>query len=215
MSNPDSFIDEVTEEVRRDRLFAAFRRYGWIAVLAVVGIVGGAAWNEWQKAQAVQRAQAFGDALLAALDATTPEARQAAIAAVPVTGEQAAVRALLQASDPEADRAGALAALSQVAEDASLPQAWRDLAVLRRVGLMGAETDASERRAALDGIAAPGRPFRTLALEQLAFIAIETGDTAAALTQLEALVVDQESPPGLRRRAQQVIQALGGNRAEG
>jgi hypothetical protein len=215
VSNPDSFIDEVTEEVRRDRLFAAFRRYGWIAVLAVLGIVGGAAWNEWQKAQAVERAQAFGDALLASLEATTPEARQAALGAVPVTGEQGAVRALLQSSDPEADRAGAIAALSQIADDASLPQAWRDLAVLRRIGLMGAEMDASERRAALDAIAAPGRPFRTLALEQLAYISVETGETAAALTQLEALVVDQESPPGLRRRAQQMIQALGGDRAEG
>jgi hypothetical protein len=132
-----------------------------------------------------------------------------------VTGEQGAVRALLQSSDPEADRAGAIAALSQIADDASLPQAWRDLAVLRRIGLMGAEMDASERRAALDAIAAPGRPFRTLALEQLAYISVETGETAAALTQLEALVVDQESPPGLRRRAQQMIQALGGDRAEG
>ena len=31
MSNPDSFIEEVTEEVRRDKLFALFRKYGWIA----------------------------------------------------------------------------------------------------------------------------------------------------------------------------------------
>lgn len=215
MSNPDSFIDEVTEEVRRDRLFAAFRRYGWIAMLAVVGIVGGAAWNEWQKAESQERAKAFGDSLLAALDAATPEERQAAVEAVPVTGEQLAIRELLRASDPRADRAGALAALSQVADDATLPQAYRDLAVLRRIGLLGAEMGASERRAALDSIAAPGRPFRTLALEQLAYIAVETGETAAALTQLEALVVDQESPPGLRRRAQQVIQALGGTRAEG
>ncbi|MBC7675342.1 MAG: hypothetical protein H7173_04675, partial [Rhodoferax sp.] len=48
MSNNESFIDEVTEEVRRDKLFAMFRRYGWIGVLLVVGIVGGAAWTEWQ-----------------------------------------------------------------------------------------------------------------------------------------------------------------------
>ena len=40
MSNPDSFIDEVTEEVRRDRLFAVFRKYGWIGVLAG-GVRGG------------------------------------------------------------------------------------------------------------------------------------------------------------------------------
>ncbi|MFD1808819.1 hypothetical protein ACFSHQ_13850 [Gemmobacter lanyuensis] len=40
MSNPESFIDEVTEEVRRDKLFATFRKYGWIGILAVLGIVG-------------------------------------------------------------------------------------------------------------------------------------------------------------------------------
>ena len=43
MSETDSFIDEVNEEVRRDRLYAALRRYGWIAIVAVLAIVGGAA----------------------------------------------------------------------------------------------------------------------------------------------------------------------------
>ena len=31
----DRFIDEVTEDLRRDRLFLMMRRYGWIAVLLV------------------------------------------------------------------------------------------------------------------------------------------------------------------------------------
>ena len=41
VSESDSFIDEVTEEVRRDKLFAVFRKYAWIGVLAVAAIVGG------------------------------------------------------------------------------------------------------------------------------------------------------------------------------
>jgi hypothetical protein len=36
MSNPESFIDEVNEELKRDRLFAAMRKYGWIAVVGVL-----------------------------------------------------------------------------------------------------------------------------------------------------------------------------------
>ena len=40
MSDTDSFIDEVNEEVRRDRFYGLLRRYGWIAVVAVVGVVG-------------------------------------------------------------------------------------------------------------------------------------------------------------------------------
>ena len=46
MSNPDSFIDEVTEEVRRDRLFRLFRKYGWIGVVIILGLVGGTAWTD-------------------------------------------------------------------------------------------------------------------------------------------------------------------------
>ena len=39
----DSFIDEVTEDLRRDRLFGVFRRYGWIAIALIVLVVAGAA----------------------------------------------------------------------------------------------------------------------------------------------------------------------------
>jgi hypothetical protein len=51
MSSPDSFVDEVTDAVRSDRLYAAFRKYGWIGVVVVLLVVGGAGYNEWQKAQ--------------------------------------------------------------------------------------------------------------------------------------------------------------------
>ena len=46
MSDTDSFIDEVTEEVRRDRMYLLLRRWGWVGVVAVILIVGGAAFNE-------------------------------------------------------------------------------------------------------------------------------------------------------------------------
>lgn len=210
MSSPDSFIDEVTEEVRRDRLFAAFRRYGWIGVLIVLGIVGGAGWNEWQKAQALSRAQAFGDGITDALDLGGPDERRAALAALPANGGQVAIRQLLLASDPTQDRPGTLAALDALAADASQPQIYRDLAVLRRVTLAGAEQPVADRRAALEPLTAPGRAFRTLALEQSAYLLIEEARTPEAIAALTALLQDQEAPEGLRRRASQVIVALGG-----
>lgn len=210
MSNPDSFIEEVTEEVRRDRLFAIFRKYGWIGGVVVLGIVGGAAYTEWQKVRAENRAQAFGDAVLDALDLGAPEDRSAALAAVATDGDQTGILQLLLASDPDADRAGTLAALDALAADASQPQSYRDLAVLRRVIVAGAEMPMADRRAALDPIAAPGRPFRTLALEQLAYLLIEEGRTDEAIAALTALTTDQEAPAGLRARAGQVVVALGG-----
>ncbi|MGR3466542.1 MAG: hypothetical protein ACU0CI_01575, partial [Shimia sp.] len=69
MSETDSFIAEVDEEVRRDRMMGYLRRYGWIAVLLILIIVGGTAYNEWSKARSEASAQATGDALTAALEA--------------------------------------------------------------------------------------------------------------------------------------------------
>ncbi|MDP3959810.1 MAG: hypothetical protein Q8Q26_07065 [Pseudorhodobacter sp.] len=215
MSNPESFIEEVTEEVRRDRLFAMFRKYGWIGVLLVVLIVGGAAVTEWRKASNRVAAQAFGDAVMVALEQGTAPERRAALAAVPASGDRAAILNLMLASDPTDDRAGTLAALDQVAADATLPASYRDLAVLRRVVLSGTEMALAERRAALDPIAAPGRPFRPLALEQLAYLLVEAGDTAGAIAALQALSQDQEAPSGLRQRATQMIVALGFDAATG
>lgn len=213
MSNPENFIQEVTEEVRRDRLYAYFRKYGWIPALIVVGVVAGTGWTEWSKARNAAQAQAFGDAVLDALDLGGAAERREALAAAPVSGTQQAVLSLLLASDPTEDRAASLAALEQLAADASQPQSYRDLAVVRRVILAGADLPLAERRAALDPVAAPGRPFRPLALEQLAYLLVEEGRTEEAIAALQVLSQDQQAPAGLRGRAGQMIVALGGETA--
>lgn len=214
MSNPDSFIDEVTEEVRRDRLFAAFRKYGWIGVVAVLAVVGGAAWTEYSKHRAELRAEAFGNGVLDAMDLGAPEDRAAAIAALPADGGQVALRALIQATDAGEDKAAALAALDALAADGGQSQVYRDLAALRAVMLAGADRALADRRAVLQDLATPGRAFRPIAAEQLAYLLIEEGNAEAAITALTALLQDQEAPAGLRNRAAQVITALGGSLPE-
>lgn len=210
MSNTDSFVDEVTDAVRRDRLFAAFRKYGWIGVALVVLIVGGAAWNEWQKATAQTRAEGFGDAALAALDKSDAADRAAALASIPVDGDQKAIQALLQSANPDGDKAARLAALDALVADGTQQQIYRDLAVLRRVALAGADQPLADRRAALQALAVPGRAFRTLAEEQLAYLLIEDGKKADALAALILLIQDQEAPAGMRQRLGLAITALGG-----
>lgn len=215
MSNSDNFINEVADELRRERLFNALRRYGWIAVLIVIVVVGGAAWTEWQRSGHRTSSQAFGDALVAALAAPTPDARREALAVAPVGGSREALVELLEASDPDQDKAATLSALDGVIADQSLPPLYRDLAILRKVAVIGADMSVSERRAALDPILAPGRPYRTLALEQTAYLDIEAGETEAAIATLKALTTDQQATPALRQRASQMIVALGGEISAG
>lgn len=213
MSNPDSFIDEVTEEVRRDRLFGLWRRYGWIAVVGIVAVVGIAAVLEWQKARSRAAAQALGDAVLEAVEAPNSQARAAALAGVEAAGAAAAILDFLRASElqgaGEAD--AALAILSAIADDNTLPREYRQLAMLKRVIVGAGSLPLDERRAQMAQLATPGQPFRPLAQEQLALIAVEAGDTAAAIAQFRALFDEAEATPALRERASQAIVALGGN----
>ncbi len=210
MSTPDSFVDEVTDAVRRDRLYAGFRKYGWIGVLLVVLIVGGAAFNEWQKAKANARAEGFGDAVTAALEKTDPAERATALNAVAADGDQAALLALLKASNPASDKAASLAALDALAADTARPQIYRDLATLKRVVIAGTDQPLADRRAALTALDVAGRPLRVLAEEQLAYLLLEEGKTDDALKALITLVQDQEAPAGLRQRLGLAITALGG-----
>jgi len=208
LSNSESFIDEVTEEVRRDKLFAMMRKYGWIGVLIVVLLVGGAAVNEWMKARATADAQAAGDAILAAVETADPAARLAALDAIPAEGERKALLALIAAAEGD-DPAVAAEKLAVIAGDAGLPQIYRDLATLKRATLASGPLDPAARIAELGPLTAAGAPFRVLAEEQIALAELEQGDSAAAITRLQALLTDQEASGALRRRASQLIVALG------
>ncbi|MCB2128352.1 MAG: tetratricopeptide repeat protein [Rhodobacteraceae bacterium] len=215
MSETDSFIDEVTEEVRRDKLFAIFRRYGWIGIALVVAIVGGAAWNEWQKARATSDARAFGDAVLAALETSDPQARVAALDTVAGDDgrDRDAVAEFLAADEAlrGGDRDGALARLETMAADPALNASLRDLARLKSVVLAGAGMDAAERDATLAELAMPGAPYRVLAMEQQAIVMADAGDTEGALKQLRLILEEPDATAGLRRRVTQLIVVLGGD----
>ena len=214
MSDTDSFIEEVSEEVRRDRLYGYMRKYGWIAVLAILAIVGGAAFNEYSKAQTLTKAQTAGDAILAALEADEPEARVAALEEVrgqDIPQGAKAVVSLMQAAEQGAsdDTAGSQAALEKIAVDGSLPEIYRQIASFKAASQSDGSLSVEDRRIRLEALSAPGTSLRLLATEQLALIDIETADTEAALEKLQGIVVDAEVTAGLRQRATQLIIALG------
>lgn len=213
MSDTDGFIEEVTEEVRRDKLFGYFRRYGWIAGLIVVLLVGGAAWSEWRKAQAEAQAQALGDRMLAALELNDQAARSAAIAEV--QAEEPRARAALDMIAASELAAGdqleeAVTRLTALSTNSEVPDVYRQIAGFKALLLQSTSLSAAERRAGFSDYAAPGNPLRLLAEEQLALITVELGETESAIQQFQAILIDAETSAGLQQRAMQAIVALGG-----
>ncbi len=212
MSNPESFIEEVNEEVRSERLFALIKKYGWIAVLLVVVLVGGAAYNEWKKSTSLSSAQELGDAITAALEEDDPAARRDALGAINAEGSAQAIVALLAAGQTEgADKSELAAQLDAIATNGDIEPIYRDIAAFKSVLLASDARSAEDRKAVLDGLAKPGAPLRLLAREQLAMIEVEQGNADAALDQLQAILQDAEVTTNMQRRLVGVIQALGGD----
>lgn len=213
MSDTDSFIEEVTEEVRRDRLFVMLKRYGWIGGLAVVLIVGGAAFSEYNKAKDLAAAQTLGDEMIAALSSDEGQPRAEALNEISAkTPGGAAVLAMLQAGaladagQPEE----AVARLQTVALDGDLPLIYRHIASFKALGLQQDSLSTAERRLQFDALAQPGAPLALLAAEQIALLDIEDGNAEAAIDRLKAIVEDAGVTADLKERATQVIVALGG-----
>lgn len=210
MSETDSFIDEVSEEVRRDRLFGFFRKWGWLIALVLALIVGGAAFNEWRKAREEAARQEAGDALAQALSSADPAAQVAALETLsPEDPGQATLAELGRAGallidDREDD---AVAALDGIAARTDIPQIYTDLAVLKAAMI---RLDKGDSLTELDPLTEAGRPFRLLALELRAQRHIRDGDTGAALEDLAIILEDAETSRELRVRAEFLTTSLGG-----
>lgn len=212
MSESESFIEEVSEELRRDRLFAFFRRWAWLAILVVLVVVGLAAWNEWNKARMRAEAEALGDRIVAALGQGDATARALALDEIGADGATRALVDMLVAAEvgDDAEAAAAIDTLGAGGADEGVAPRWRDLAALKLILLEADTTAPADRIARLEPLSASNAPYRLLALEQIAYARIEAGERDIALGVLRDILADDAATEGLRLRAGQMIVALGG-----
>ena len=217
MSDTDSFIEEVSEEVRRDRMFDLFRRHGWIAVAAVLLLVGGAAWNEWSRSQQQTQAEALGDAVVAALQLEDAAQRAAALQEIQSqTADGQAMVQLLSAAELTADNraSDALMQLAAIRDNDEVQSIYRQIAAFKFLVIPNSGSSVEDRQSGLEALISSGSALRVLAEEQLALLDIDLGNEADAVARLQRLLEDSEITPGLRRRVTQLITSLGATPGE-
>lgn len=219
MSDADSFIQEVSEEVRRDRLFRLWRRYAPFVIGAVVAAVALTAFLEWRKHAAEQAARAAGATLIAAAEAADPMRRaEDMLLSIDALSGGAAALATLRAAGAlaEAGEASEAAALYEtVAADRAARGPIADFAAFRAAALRAADADPGAAIEALAPLAGPDAPFRLLALEAIAAARLAAGDPAGARADLETVLADPGATEGMRLRAAELIAAIGAPEAEG
>ena len=205
MSDTDSFIDEVTEEVRRDRLFGYFRRYGWIPAVIILVLVGGTAYSEWSKSVVAQAAQVRGDALLDALDVQDKPESISALSSIVAQEDTDVVASFLLAG---LDQSLSSELLTAIAENMDQPKYIRDLARLK----LAATPDAASKDEAvsiLTDLSAPGGLYRNAATEILVALELQRGNRDVALELLQSHVQDAGATQAQVQRMGELILALG------
>ena len=209
MSETDSFIQEVTEEVRQDQMLALWKKWGPFIIGGIALIVGVAAYWSWSQSQTRAAAEARGGTFIAA----DPLEVDSQLALPDLVDGPAVLLAELAAAGALANDGrdeDAAAAYKAVADRADTPPEYRDLAALQYARLVG----GSEGIAALEPLMGDDRPFRVLALELRGTLHLGLGDLSAAHADWQAVMADPVATPGARQRAAAALAATGGEIVE-
>ncbi len=215
-SEGDTFLREVDEELRRERVSDFVTRYGtWIivGVVALLGAVGGWIWYQHnQNVQAgdlsskviqvsdqIERNNAAGAA------ATIDELVDSGNPAFRVAGLFARANAQISTNAVPA----AIDTLKQIVADGDAPQAYRDAALIRQT-LLEFETVPPEQVVErMRPFAESGNAWHGTAGELLAAAYIKQNKPQDAGRVFEAIARDEAVPDSIRQRAIQMASTLG------
>lgn len=209
----DRFIDEVSEELRRERMISLARRYGPFLVAGLLIIVVAVAALEYQSAADTEAARALGGDLATAAAETDPAVRAERFEAIAAQAGDGPARSIarLYAADAalEADDAErALALYDAVTEDADLAPLYRDLAALKAALARADALSPAEIEAQLDPLTDFDAPYRALALEQIGLAQARAGDLERARATLAEAIADQRATALLQQRVRLTLETF-------
>lgn len=204
MSQSDSFISEVADEVRRDRMFRLWRRYGAYVIAAIFVVVVGGAVNAWWSRSQEDQSREQMEQLLAAIDEDNPEETAQALDELvdeAAGGYEVLVRFQAAAAHLEAgdyERAGVL--YREVAAQDGLKPWFTELAELKAVLAEAEAASPEELVTALRPQTLDGRIYRLVAQELLAGALVAAGEDDEAMELIEEVLENPDLGGSAQRR---------------
>ena len=213
----DSFIREVDEELRSDRMQAIWSRFGnFIIAIAVLIVLLTAGYRGWQYYSEQQSAKS-GDAFIAAIELSNEGKHAEAITALEElsksgTGQYPALAKIRIAGElaQQGDVDQAVEAFDAIAADSSFDETLRNVAKLRAGLLLVDASGYDEVLARLESMAEAGASFRHSAREGLGLSAWKENRSQDAYKWFKSITDDIGAPNGVRSRARMMLELLAG-----
>ena len=212
----DAFQREVDEELRRDELARAWKRYGILLVgVVVIGLAAYGGWLFWQHRErqlAGQQGEQFDQAYVD-LEANRTKAAEQPLAEL-ATSRVAGYRALARFTQADLllqkkNLKGAAGKFAEIAADTTIAQPFRDLALIRQTS---AEFDTLKPDVVINRLrplAVKGNPWFGSAGELVAVAYLQKNRRDLAGTLFGQMARDENVPATIRQRAVQMAGVLG------
>ncbi len=202
-------MQEVSDEVRRDKLFRFFQRYAWIGIALVLLLVGAAGINEYRKSQQKLDAEFNGDQLREVLESFTKSSdfeQYFSYLKKDLAGKPLAVLNQSFLISPEGKSKKSRRHLKEIAGNSKLPIALRDLATLYEVYLF--ESKIEEKMDQLNALSGPDRPYRKLAMEAKVDLLIGNNAFKDALVEIDLIEASLSSSSEMSTRIKNLRQII-------
>ena len=212
----DTFVREVDENLRRDQLRDIAKKYsGWMItglLLFLVAAGGFIYWQNYRQQQAEKQVETLSEVFTdigSGNDKTVPKTLadlgKSGSKAVRASAMFASAALALQQSDVKL----AIAKYKEIADDSSLPQAYRDAALIRQTALEFDSLKPEDVISRLEGLAKPGNPWFGSAGEMTAVALIKQGKKLEAGRLFAAMARDRQVSEAIRARSIQIASTLG------
>ena len=209
------FLREVDENLRRDRVRDFWKKYGvWVGVALVLFLITSGGFIYWQnyKQQLGKQVEQLAE-IFKAIGSGSPgnSAKQlddlsnSHSKAVRATAMFTRAALALQDNDVKlaADKYGAIAA------DGSLPEPYRNAAIIRQTALQFDQLQPAQIVQRLQPLAKPGNPWFGTAGEMTALALLKQGQKRSGGAPLAAIAKDTSVPDQIRSRSVQIAGTLG------
>ena len=217
-NDPDTFMREVDEELRRDQLNQFVARYGWWIVAALILFLGAVGGSIWWKERQLKQAAGQGEALLEAMDSMEAGNRNAANAKLAPLANSSVegyrIAALFARANAQAEanqKAAAIATLREIAGNEDFAEPYRQAALVRQTAL---EYDQLQPRVVvqrLGPLARPGQAWFGTAGEMVGIAYLRMGQPNRAGPLFKQIAEDENVPSSIHTRAVQMAGSLGFN----
>lgn len=212
----DTFVREVDENLRRDRIRDFFRENGTWLVLALILFLAACGGIIWYQQHRVVRAEGHVEQLAQIykdigtgntskapqqLDELSKASSKAVRASAMFTRAALAIQ--------QNDQKLAISTYKAIAGDSSLPDAYRNAALIRQTALEFDALQPQDVISRLEPLTKAGNPWFGSAGEMTALALIKQGKNKEAGQLFAAIAKDKSVPDSIRNRAIQISGTLG------